>query len=224
MKKNTKKKILTLALVIALLATAVVGGSLAWFTAEDEVRNEFTVGSIDIELVEVFEPEEMKMLPIVNVADPEADANFINKDVYVKNTGKNDAYVQVLIAVPQELNRAGAFHYKEVNKDKWSDGVLIGSQKIGNYEYDVYRYRYNNKVVAGTETAYVITGAYLDAKLDYDNDRNRFVMDGVEISNYVPGETINIYVIAQAVQAEGFANAAEALDGAFQKEIPTFTP
>ena len=77
MKKNTKKKILTLALVIALLATAVVGGSLAWFTAEDEVRNEFTVGSIDIELVEVFESEDMKMLPIVNVADPEADANFI---------------------------------------------------------------------------------------------------------------------------------------------------
>ena len=46
MKKSTKKKILTLALVIALLAIAVVGGSLAWFTAEAEVKNEFTVGSI----------------------------------------------------------------------------------------------------------------------------------------------------------------------------------
>lgn len=223
MKKSTKKKILTLALVIALLAIAVVGGSLAWFTAEDEVKNEFTVGSIDIELVENFE-EPDKMLPIVNIQNPEADANFINKDVYVKNTGKNDAYVQVLIAVPQELNRAGAFHYKEVNKDKWSGGVLIGSQKIGNYEYDVYRYRYNDKVGAGTETEYVITGAYLDAKLDYDNDRNRFVMDGVEISNYVPGETIDIYVIAQAVQAEGFANATDALDGAFGNTIPTFNP
>ena len=39
-----KKKILALCLVVALAVTAVVGGTLAYFTDTDEAENVFTTG------------------------------------------------------------------------------------------------------------------------------------------------------------------------------------
>ena len=47
-----KKKILALCLVVALAVTAVVGGTLAYFTDTDKETNTFTVGNVDIELLE----------------------------------------------------------------------------------------------------------------------------------------------------------------------------
>ena len=50
-----KKKILVLSIVIILLTTAVVGGSLAWFTDTDSATNTFTVGSVKIAQNEDFD-------------------------------------------------------------------------------------------------------------------------------------------------------------------------
>lgn len=48
-----KKKILSLCMVFTLAATAVVGGTLAYFTdATEEKENVFTVGNVNIELTE----------------------------------------------------------------------------------------------------------------------------------------------------------------------------
>lgn len=47
-----KKKILALCLVVALAATAVIGGTLAYFTDTDAKTNVFVVGNVDIELIE----------------------------------------------------------------------------------------------------------------------------------------------------------------------------
>jgi len=47
-----KKKILALCLVVALAATAVIGGTLAYFTDTDAETNVFVVGNVDIELIE----------------------------------------------------------------------------------------------------------------------------------------------------------------------------
>ena len=47
-----KKKILTMALVVALAATAIVGGTLAYFTDTKDATNTFTVGNVEIELIE----------------------------------------------------------------------------------------------------------------------------------------------------------------------------
>lgn len=51
--KVMKKKIMTLSLVAALAATAVIGGTLAYFTDTTEEKiNTFTVGNVDITLDE----------------------------------------------------------------------------------------------------------------------------------------------------------------------------
>ena len=58
-----KKKILGVALVVALVAI-MVGGTLAYFTAEDEVTNTFTIGSVKIEIYENDAPTEIDDRPV----------------------------------------------------------------------------------------------------------------------------------------------------------------
>ena len=48
----TKKKILVLALTIAMVAILAVGGSLAYLTDTKSAKNTFTVGNVKIELLE----------------------------------------------------------------------------------------------------------------------------------------------------------------------------
>lgn len=47
-----KKKIIALCLIVALAATAVIGGTLAYFTDTDSAKNTFTVGNVKIALLE----------------------------------------------------------------------------------------------------------------------------------------------------------------------------
>ena len=47
-----KKKIIAISAAIAIIAIAVVGGSLAWFTSSAEVTNTFTMGKVSITLDE----------------------------------------------------------------------------------------------------------------------------------------------------------------------------
>ena len=47
-----KKKILAIGLVVAMAATAVVGGTLAYFTDTDQKTNTFTAGGVKIDLIE----------------------------------------------------------------------------------------------------------------------------------------------------------------------------
>ena len=90
-----KKKMTALCLVVALLAIAVVGGSLAYFTDKDEAENVFTVGGVDIVLNEVFDKDTAKLMPGINV----------NKDVSISLAeGSEDAYVWYLWKIPADLD------------------------------------------------------------------------------------------------------------------------
>lgn len=201
-----KKKTLALALAVLLLAI-MVSGSLAYFTAEDKVTNTFTIGSVEIEVVEDFEAPKA-MIPVVTV--DESDPNYINKDARVKNTGKNPAYVQMYIAIPKALDDAKAFIVVDVNTGDWTTRTAAGTATIEGVECNVYLYRYTGVLAVGAETGDAITAAYLAPQLDYQD--GKFVMNGTVIDNYTPGESISIYVAAQAIQSEGFAGYDSALN------------
>lgn len=63
-----KKKILALCLVVALLATAIVGATLAYFTDTDEALNTFTVGNVNIDLTEPdWNPQKNHLQPGVEI-------------------------------------------------------------------------------------------------------------------------------------------------------------
>ena len=114
-----KKKILVLCLVVALAVTAVVGGTLAYFTDKDAATNTFTAGGVTINLIEQERganglqefTQDQVLMPIVGSAQGEKDEfgqpvaeNYIDKMVTIKNTGKSDAYVRAYFAIPSALD------------------------------------------------------------------------------------------------------------------------
>ena len=87
-----KKKILALCLIVCLLATAAVGGTLAYFTDTGAATNTFTVGNVDIDLTEpkwdaTGEAEAENAYP----------GEALAKDPTVTNIGKNPCFVRVKV-------------------------------------------------------------------------------------------------------------------------------
>ena len=216
MKKNTKIKVFTLMLVIMLLSIAIVGGSLAWFTAEDEVTNTFTQGQT--------------LMPIVNMAEPSKDTNYMHKVVTLENTGKNPAYVRTHIAYPIEL--FPDYLKLDIAKD-------TGWQREGFYltdDYAVYYYYHIDALDAGDVTLPLLNGVYLDAKTDVqvnpESGKMEFCMwdssaNAFDFSNFIVTDDVEveIIIITQAVQAEGFNGFPEdALLAAFGEPRAENTP
>lgn len=200
-----KKKIMAVALAAALFAI-VVGSTLAYFTAEDTATNEFTIGSVEIDLQENFQSP-TNMVPAVKLDS--SDPGYIKKEAWVVNTGENDAYVQAYVAIPKALDAVGAFVVVDGGTDNWGSRVFAGTANIKGVDYNVYSYRYKTALAPQKETEKFIVAAYLAPELDYRD--GKFIMKGTAI-DYTPGTKIDIYVAAQAIQAQGFDNADAALN------------
>ena len=225
-----KKKVLLITAIVAMLAI-MVSGTLAYFTAEDEVTNTFTIGSVKIEIYENGNATEEgsfefgKLTPIVNVDAPSEDESYMEKAVKVKNTGKNDAYIRLHIAVPHAL--AGTYLCMDWSEDaNWVQGANYEITE-GEQHYTVYTYNYKVKVAPNGETADLLKGVYLasDVDLQENADGNlefiRRIGDYIDESGVVAhtknddgsytSEKVNILVAAQAIQADGFADYEAAL-------------
>ena len=165
-----KKKILAFTLVIVMLAIAIVGGTLAYFTDTDEAKNTMTVGNIAIEQTEwqrnanhdgfvVFEQDKL-MMPAVYAEGSNDQADY--------QTYFNDA---------DSLNIA--------NGQAWSD---FWSEENGQYnaldkivvventgDYDVY-YRTLIAIEAPTDDWNDSWGGESGLVMNY-NSNNRFTWD-----------------------------------------------
>lgn len=115
-----KKKITAIFLCVALVAIAVVGASLAYFTDSDNETNTFTVGSVKIDLIEEERDgnggkqdftQGKKLYPLVGSAQGEKDElgmptakNYVDKMVTVENAGSEKAYIRAYFAIPSALD------------------------------------------------------------------------------------------------------------------------
>ncbi len=80
-----KRRILTVALSLALVALLVTGASLAYFTDADEVENTFTIGNVDIELAEPAWVQNSKLVPNTEIPkDPTVTVKANSEDCYVR--------------------------------------------------------------------------------------------------------------------------------------------
>ncbi|MBO5036238.1 MAG: hypothetical protein J6D42_04075 [Clostridia bacterium] len=229
-----KKKIISLCLVVCLLATAIVGGTLAYFTDTDAQKNTFTTGNVSIDLWEDFGDNDEEgieeLIPATGSAQNGTLKNGIEKEVYVTNTGSEDAFVRVHIAIPSILDDgdpsfdAGKnilhFNYDEENsigKGKWDwskaygDDKYVGAWnfykgKIGDVDYNVYVVTYETALKKGESTVDAMSQVYLDSKVT-----NKDITD----IKKVLGDEWYIYVAAEATQAAGFEDAYTALNTAF---------
>ena len=93
-----KKKLTAIFLCVALVAIAIVGASLAYFTDKDEATNTFTMGNVKIDLQETFDPDTAVLRP------GSQTTNKIEKKVWIKNIGTENAYVWYEWYIPSELD------------------------------------------------------------------------------------------------------------------------
>jgi len=99
-----KKKIIAICLCVAMLAIAMVSGTLAYFTDIDEKENVFTVGNVSIVL---NEPnwDKTGAAEALDVYPGEALA----KDPTVTNDGKNPCFVRISVSnLDQFVGQFGA--------------------------------------------------------------------------------------------------------------------
>ena len=93
----SKKKVGALSAVVALLAVAIIGGTMAYFTDTASKDNVFTIGNIDIVLEE----------PAWDAAEHEDvyPGEALPKDPIITNVGENPCFVRAAIA---DVNGSGA--------------------------------------------------------------------------------------------------------------------
>lgn len=156
-----KKSLISMVVALSLVAVIMVGATLAYLTdTTEKVVNTFTIGNVDIDLDEPsWKPDNAKDL------EPGAE---IEKDPTVYNTGKNDAYVAVVIDGMKKMAAAG--FAAEVN-DGW---VLVDENGVA-LDWDgktlvdgIYAYS-TDMVEAGGETVPVFNKVVFEGTDDLNN-------------------------------------------------------
>lgn len=229
-----KKRIVTIALVVALVALCF-GATLAYFQDTDVQENVFTIGNIKIDLFEDFNSDNLPLLPAVGTVDPVTSVsvlkNTLEKEVYVENTGDNKAYVRIHIAVPDfslvngtktnvihficndKTTVEGAWSWAKTAADKNYQGLAAAnwnrySTEINGIPYKVYVVTYETALKNGDVTLDAIHKVYMDSVISQD--------DIAAWNNaYGEGNWAKAYIVAEAIQADGFENAHQALDAGF---------
>lgn len=177
-----KKRKWMLGSTLILVLLLVVGGTLAWFTATaDPVVNEFTAGTVDLELIDIFDGA-----PNVNPGD------CYSKVIYVKNTGTKRAYIRIKAdAVFDGGQSTDVLRYGITKPTNWGPINLLP----GWTEKDGYFY-YNRMVHPGHYTQPLLKC-------------NRICFDGPSMDNTYQGAKLDITINAEAIQATNGAIQAE---------------
>jgi len=200
---STKKKILAIGLIAAMGATAVIGGTLAYFTDKEQAKNVFTVGEIDIQLHENNNGSPL-VESIFGDDDDQNDDDYnewlatqvflpgvtLEKDVYINNVGNNDAYVRAKIYVPVDLTPVWD---DDINAN-WTLVESSETVEIDGVENKLYIATAINALEAGQKTADCLTGVTFKPS----------VTELERVDNYT------VLVNAEAIQTAAFTSQDEA--------------
>lgn len=192
MKKHTKRKLFSLA-IIAMCLSIVGTGTLAYFTDSTTAHNVITTGNIDIELIET-KADGSTFTDVIGVMP----GTSVSKIVEVKNVGDNAAWVRV--NVDKEINlRSGeagdadaylSIDYNTGNGDtQWT--------KDGSYYY------YNQALAPNSKTSPLF----------------RKVLFSANMGNEYQNSTAQVYVYAQATQVDNNGTTALTADGWPSKSV-----
>ena len=221
--KMTKKKVFVAALAISLVAILSMG-SLAWFSAQDSVTNNFYVAdSTDNDPDDIFSVDVYEKYDSDGDGDPEEyqrgisyddilPGDKLDKDAIVKNTGHYDQYIRVIITVSDKavfksiVESTGADfdtydvrqHFVGFDSSKWD---LVNST-MDNSGESIQYVLYLKDVLHSGDSFSVFTGVEIPEAMTQEH-ASHFDDDGIW------GFTIDVK--AQAVQTENVgATAAEA--------------
>lgn len=135
---------------IAIIAGSLcVGGTVAYLTDREETVNAFTVGKIDIQLLEPHwkEEENKTLIPTQEIA----------KDPQIKNTGQNEAFVYLEVTIPVRSVSTADSEGNRINKKNTELFTFAAGkewtllQSVQKEENKIYTYAYN-KILKPSET------------------------------------------------------------------------
>lgn len=210
-----KKRILSLALAVVMVALVAVG-SMAYFTDADSKVNTFTTGDVQIEVREENADgtpftQDQKLLP----------GELVNKYVYVDNKGPNDAYVRVTFMWPKQYDEITGIQFWRYWNTKWS--LANKSKDVTTYpdtlwtttidgdEYTCFTFYCDEAVEAGKTAGdfRIMSTFYIPTSFDWvDKDAGIYTVGNgankVEVTCTNPDLPIGLTVKAEAIQADGF--------------------
>lgn len=233
---KTRSKALLLTLCAVLLVAASVMGTMAYLTSTDKVENTFTVGNVKITLDEAkvntdgtpvegadrVKANEYKLMPgHTYTKDPTVTVIKGSESSYIrlKVTFNNAADIIAMCTDPDFADEItgveNAFplirmvKFVEANAAKWDgiipDNMVDTEDMLANAKYFAY------DKAAGTLTYYFY---YTETVAAPDGDVVLPVLfNKITVPDFVTGEQLtalnnfNITAVAEAIQADGFANA-----------------
>ena len=208
MKTRSKALLLTLCAVVLVIAT--VFGTMAYLTSTDEVKNTFTVGSVNIKLDEAKANTDGSL--VANAERVKANSykllpgHTYNKDpmVTVLN-GSESSYIKMTVTFSKanELDAIfdpnGATLTSIFNNYDSTNWIYKGNTENDNMNTRTYEFWYKETV--GAPTADVALDALFDSIT---------VPGEITKEQLATIEGMTITVNAYAIQADGFANAEAA--------------
>ena len=220
--KMNKKKVLVSAVALCLIAILSMG-TLAWFSAEDEVTNTFWMADSADDADEIFSVDVWEYVDGDTENKDTDGATYENivpggryhKEPYVENTGSYDQWIRVKVTVN--------------NADAWiaalGNGYDLGTMFEGHDESAWTRYEAGT-YTAGTEATDTTEAVpstytmvyYLNYKLEPDQRAclfNTFVIPSELDQNDMVfiGGSFDMTILAEALQADNTGDSAkEAFD------------
>ena len=207
---KTKSKALLLSLCAVLLVVASVMGTMAYLTSTDEVKNTFTVGSVNIKL------DEAKANPDGSLVEGAARVKANSYKLLPGHTYNKDPMVTVLNGSEASyIKMTVTFsNARELDAIFAPDGATL-TNIFNGYDPATWIAKGNTKDATANTRTYEFW--YKEAVGAPNGD---FALDALFDSITVPGtitkdqlasiEGMTITINAYAIQADGFQDAAEA--------------
>ena len=145
--KKRAKAVLSVFLVVAIL----IAGAYAFLSATDSKTNVFTVGNVKIELWEDFNGTTYNGQQTPDPVENIIPGQTIDKKPYIKNTGKNNAWMFMAVGVPTATD-------ENIASNTFPNGVKIEVKAFGiqesynnaNTAIDTWKSYFTADKVAGT--------------------------------------------------------------------------
>lgn len=205
---KTRTKVLGLMMAAVLLVTATVFGTMAYLTSKDTVTNTFTVGKVQITLDEAP----------VNTAGEVQTGERVKENTYklmpghtyakdptvTVKAGSEESYIRMLVTISNIDNVKAALgddFLPENFVTGWdrNEWISTGTVKTNDDGSATYEFRYK-ATVAAPENDVVLDDLFESFTIPSNVDN-----DGLDKLN-----NVQVTVVAQAIQADGFEDATAA--------------
>ena len=211
---NSKKKVVLIVAVALCLIATISAGTLAWFTAQDSVTNNFLVGDSTTDPDDVFGIDVWETVDGVDYGKDTADddgatyeailpGEKLSKAPYLTNTGIHPQFVRAIVTVSEATLLREAMEGAWGDADKFLAGTPVTEWTLTDILFTeddelVYVYYYNRPLDAGATTAALFNEVVIPT--------------GLTLEQAQAMEEFSVSILGQVIQSEhlNVADAQEA--------------